>query len=66
MNEEFAKGFREMLNGRNPDQFSVSAWDGMHAIYEALNKTNGNTDGDADRQRAQGRQVGKPARPDLD
>jgi branched-chain amino acid transport system substrate-binding protein len=36
-----------MLNGRNPDQFSVSAWDGMHAIYEALRKTNGNTDGDA-------------------
>ena len=25
MNEEFVKGFREMLNGRNPDQFSVSA-----------------------------------------
>jgi branched-chain amino acid transport system substrate-binding protein len=47
MNEEFAKSFREMLNGRNPDQFSVSAWDGMHAIYEALRKTNGNVDGDA-------------------
>ncbi|HVG51859.1 MAG TPA: ABC transporter substrate-binding protein [Xanthobacteraceae bacterium] len=47
MNDEFTKGFREMLNGRNPDQFSVSAWDGMHAIYEALRKTNGNTNGDA-------------------
>src|SRR5207344_2305570 len=47
MNEEFAKNFREALNGRNPDQFAVSAWDGMNAIYEALKKTNGNVDGDA-------------------
>ncbi|MGZ3411007.1 MAG: ABC transporter substrate-binding protein [Xanthobacteraceae bacterium] len=46
MNEEFVKGFREMLNGRNPDQFSVSAWDGMDAIYRALKKTNGNAKGD--------------------
>lgn len=47
MNDDFAKSFREALNGRNPDQFSVSAWDGMHAIYEALRKTNGNPNGDA-------------------
>ena len=32
---------------RNPDMFSVGGYDGMHAIYEALKKTNGNTDGDA-------------------
>ncbi len=44
-NEKFVKGFKEMLGGRNPDQFSVSAYDGMHVIYEALKKTNGNTDG---------------------
>ncbi|HZD29027.1 MAG TPA: ABC transporter substrate-binding protein, partial [Xanthobacteraceae bacterium] len=31
----------------NPDFFSIGGYDGMHAIYEALKKTNGNTDGDA-------------------
>jgi branched-chain amino acid transport system substrate-binding protein len=46
MNEDFVKGFREMLNGRNPDQFAVSAWDGMDAIYRALKKTNGDANGD--------------------
>ena len=34
---------REMLGGRNPDQFAVSAYDGMQLIYEALKKTNGKT-----------------------
>lgn len=29
---------------RNPDILSVGGYDGMHAIYAALNKTNGNTD----------------------
>src|SRR6476646_462019 len=32
---------------RNPDMFSVGGYDGMHLIYEALKKTNGNTDGEA-------------------
>ena len=32
---------------RNPDMFSVGGYDGMHAIYEALKKTKGDTDGDA-------------------
>jgi branched-chain amino acid transport system substrate-binding protein len=27
--------------------FSVGGYDGMHLIYEALKKTNGNTDGEA-------------------
>ena len=27
--------------------FSVGGYDGMHVIYEALKKTNGNTDGEA-------------------
>jgi branched-chain amino acid transport system substrate-binding protein len=35
------------LGGRNPDQFAVGGYDGIHVIYEALKKTNGNTDGDA-------------------
>jgi len=33
--------------GRNPDYFSVSAWDGMYLIYESLKKTGGNADGEA-------------------
>jgi len=47
LNEKFVKGINEMLNGRNPDQFAVSAYDGMHLIYEALKKTNGNAEGPA-------------------
>jgi branched-chain amino acid transport system substrate-binding protein len=31
----------------NPNFMSVGGYDGMHVIYEALKKTNGNTDGDA-------------------
>lgn len=45
LNEKFVKGMNELLNGRNPDQFAVSAYDGMHVIYEALKKTNGKADG---------------------
>ncbi len=46
LNVEFVKVFNEM-HGRNPDFFSIGGYDGMHAIYEALKKTGGNTDGDA-------------------
>ena len=45
-NAKFVKGINEMLNGRNPDQFTVSGYDGMQLIYKALEKTKGNTDGD--------------------
>jgi branched-chain amino acid transport system substrate-binding protein len=45
-NEKFVKGIREMLNGRNPDQFTVSGYDGMALIYQALEKTKGKADGD--------------------
>lgn len=47
VNAKFVKGFNEMLNGRNPDQFAVSGYDGMALIYKALEKTKGNADGDA-------------------
>src|SRR6185312_11455274 len=30
----------------HPDFFAVGGYDGMHLIYEALKKTNGNTDGE--------------------
>src|SRR5439155_19699688 len=44
-NVAFVKSFNE-LNKRNPDFFSLGGYDGMHAIYEALKKTKGDTDGD--------------------
>jgi branched-chain amino acid transport system substrate-binding protein len=46
LNVEFVKAFNEM-HGRNPDFFSLGGYDGMHAIYAALRKTAGKTDGDA-------------------
>src|SRR5436309_7311383 len=45
-NVEFVKVFNEM-HGRNPDFFSIGGYDGMHAIYEALKKAGGKTDGDS-------------------
>jgi branched-chain amino acid transport system substrate-binding protein len=46
LNVEFVKLFNQM-HGRNPDFFSIGGYDGMHAIYETLKKTGGNTDGEA-------------------
>ena len=45
-NEAFVKAYHAAY-GRNPDFFSVGAWDGMHLIYAALKKTKGNTGADA-------------------
>jgi branched-chain amino acid transport system substrate-binding protein len=45
-NVAFVKLFNEMHH-RNPDFFSIGGYDGMHAIYESLKKTNGKTDGDS-------------------
>jgi len=45
-NKAFVKAYHDAY-GRNPDFFSVGAWDGMQLIYDALKKTNGNTDGEA-------------------
>src|SRR3569833_2258270 len=46
MNEEFVKDYNAEFK-RNPDVFSIGAWDGMHLIYEALKKTGGKADGDS-------------------
>ena len=45
-NEAFVKAYRAEFK-RTPDFVAVGAYDGMHLIYEALKKTNGNGDGDA-------------------
>jgi branched-chain amino acid transport system substrate-binding protein len=43
-NKEFVKLHNELFH-RNPDLFSLGGYDGMHAIYAALEKTKGDTDG---------------------
>jgi len=46
INKTFVKDYNDAY-GRNPDIFSIGGWDGIHAIYEALKKTGGKTDGEA-------------------
>ncbi|MDB5407467.1 MAG: branched-chain amino acid transporter periplasmic protein [Rhodospirillales bacterium] len=46
MNKDYVKQFNAEY-GRNPDFFSVGAYDGMALIYEALKKTGGKADGDS-------------------
>jgi branched-chain amino acid transport system substrate-binding protein len=46
LNKEFVKAYNAEFK-RNPDFGAVGGYDGMHVIYEALKKTNGNTDADA-------------------
>jgi len=46
LNRKFVAAYNAEFK-RNPDMFSVGGYDGMHAIYETLKKTGGNTDGTA-------------------
>jgi branched-chain amino acid transport system substrate-binding protein len=46
LNQKFVKEYQAVSGGRNPDFFSIGGYDGMHAIYETLKKTKGNTDGE--------------------
>ena len=46
MNKDFVKAYNEAF-GRNPDFFSVGAYDGTRLIYEALKKTGGKADGES-------------------
>ena len=46
-NKEFVAAFKKMHGGLRPNFMAVGGYDGMHLIFEALKKTNGNTDGDA-------------------
>jgi branched-chain amino acid transport system substrate-binding protein len=45
VNKTFVKDYNDAY-GRNPDIFSIGGWDGIHAIYEALKKTGGKTEGE--------------------
>ena len=46
-NKAFVAAFKAANNGMRPNFMAVSAYDGMHLIYEALNKAGGKTDGDS-------------------
>jgi len=59
MNEAFVRSYRDAF-GRNPDMFSVGAYDGMHLIFEVLKKTGGKTDGESLIAAAKGTQWESP------
>lgn len=46
-NASFVQKFNEVTNGVRPNFFGVAGYDGMHLIFNALKKTNGDADGDA-------------------
>lgn len=46
-NKAYVAAMKKANNGMRPNFISLGGWDGMHAIYEALKKTGGKTDGPA-------------------
>jgi branched-chain amino acid transport system substrate-binding protein len=46
LNKAFVEAFRKANNGLRPNFMAVGGYDGMHLIYEALKKTNGDTNGE--------------------
>lgn len=46
-NNAFVEAYRAANNGRNPDVYSIGAYDGMEALSLALEKTGGDTSGPA-------------------
>jgi branched-chain amino acid transport system substrate-binding protein len=63
LNNEFVAAYREANDGRAPDLFSIGGYDGMHLIYEALKKTNGDTSGEALVEAAKGMSWQSPRGP---
>src|ERR1700749_1010758 len=45
LNKEFVAAFKKANDGMRPNFMAVSAYDGMHLIYEAPKKNDGTTDG---------------------
>ncbi len=44
-NKKFVEEFRKANNNRRPNAHAMGGWDGMQAIYKAIEKNGGNTDG---------------------
>ena len=63
LNKDFVDGYHAANNGRSPDLFSIGGYDGMHLIYEALKKTNGDASGDALIEAAKGMSWDSPRGP---
>jgi branched-chain amino acid transport system substrate-binding protein len=45
-NKAYVTAFEKANNGMRPNFMAIGGYDGMHLMYEALKKTNGDTDGD--------------------
>jgi branched-chain amino acid transport system substrate-binding protein len=45
-NKAFVADFKKANNGLRPNFMAVAGYDGMHLVFEALKKTNGDADGD--------------------
>jgi branched-chain amino acid transport system substrate-binding protein len=45
-NKAYVEAFKKANGGLRPNFMSVGGWDGMHLIYEALKKTNGDANGE--------------------
>lgn len=63
LNNEFVEGYHAANNNRSPDLFSIGGYDGMHLIYEALKKTDGDASGDALIEAAKGMAWDSPRGP---
>jgi branched-chain amino acid transport system substrate-binding protein len=46
LNKAYVEAFKKANNGLRPNFMSVGGYDGMHLIYEALKKTNGDANGE--------------------
>jgi branched-chain amino acid transport system substrate-binding protein len=47
MNKDFVAAFKKANGGLRPNFMAVSAYDGMHLMYAAIQKAGGKTDGDS-------------------
>ena len=61
-NKAYVEGFRK-LNGMRPNFHSLGGYDGMRMIYTALEKTKGNTDGEALMKAMEGQSFESPRGP---
>ncbi len=63
MNKQYVAAFKAANNGMRPNFMSVFGYDGMHAVYAALEKTKGSTDGAAMVEAMKGLQWESPRGP---
>ena len=63
LNKAFVKGYAEIDAKMRPNFMAVAGYDGMAAIYGALKKTNGSTDGDKIMAALKGMKLDSPRGP---